>query len=52
MNVYWNLLSRHYHESDTLSITVTPKFEEITKDNAQYAGGTWIEDCIDVKELD
>ena len=35
-----------------LLIMLIPKFEEITEVNEQYAGKTWIEDCIDVKELD
>lgn len=52
VNVYWCLLSRHYHESGILSITVTPEFEETTKENEHHAGETWIEDCIDIKELD
>lgn len=52
VKIQWKLLSRHYHESGSLSIIVTPKFKEITEVNVQYAGETWIEDCIDVKELD
>ena len=51
VDIHWNLLSRHYNESGVLSITVIPEFEEVSRIDVRYAGKTWVEDYIEVKEL-
>ena len=52
IRIQWQLLSRYYNDSGHLTMTVKPSFVEKECEDIRYAGRTFVEDFIEVKDVE